>query len=413
MSKKKDSSKAKKAQFPTLEQLYDEDKKNRKMAAKTALTQPTEDAPPQPLHFDENVVRQKRAPKLRVVSPSRMMSKDSGLLKFKEKGNGYRKAAKFLLLLNKNEAAEILKQFEDDEVEKIIAELSTIKTVDPVEAEHILQEFHFIKARQELPQGGMNAARNILVNAFGEKKGREILQKTVPIDPQHKPFEFLEEVDDEQIYHFLKAESELVLATIIPFLSKAKGSKLLQRLDSQTQVSIARRIAKLQQLDAASMQMVEIALRDKIHREGRNVTESRDGSAALANILKYMDLESEQEILDDLERDSIELSNQVKEKIFTIDMIVNVDDVDLQKVLVDYTDRELAVIIKGKSEEVEHKILNNVSANRAVQIQQERVYLGAVKKDEVDEATKAFLNRLRRLQIAGEIFVKMPGEEWV
>lgn len=403
-----------KASFPTLEELYKEDKKKRKNSARFGTASPQEEkSPPPKLHTEVNRVTDNRPVKLKVAPPSRMLQEENGLIKFQQKGNGYRKAAKFLLLLSKEDAARVLQQFDQDEVEKIAAELSTIQNVGKNEAQQLLEDFRFLKSRRELPQGGIDAARNMLVNAFGEKKGRELLKTAVPHDPKKKPFEFLDELEGQQLTHLLKEESELVIATIIPFLDKKKSSELISGLPPMQKVSVTRRVARMQKLDPEAMNAVENSLREKIRKQGRVSTESRDGSAALANILKYMDLNMEQEILDELDDHSTDLSRQVKEKIFTIDMIINVEDVDLQKILTDYSDRELALLLKGKSDEVEHKVLSNISANRSGLIKQEKLYLGAVKRKDVDEATKEFLAKLRKMQLSGEILVRMPGETWL
>lgn len=405
---------AEKVQFPTLEELYNQQKQDKRRAAKYGFTK-TKASNKQParLHIDEQVINKVEIPPLRVTSPTQNIQNENGLIKFQQKGNGYRKAAKFLLLLSKDDAAEILKQFNTEEVELIAKELSNIKSVSKDEGSALLKEFQFLKTRETLPRGGIDSARNILVNAFGEKEGRAMLKKAVPVDPAHKPFEFLNEIEDNQLHHLLKHESDIVLATIIPFLTPEKGSYLIKELPGKMKISITRRIAKLQRLDPEIMNQVELSIREKIKKQGKVVTETKDGSEALANILKYMDVESEQQILDELEDHSLTLSRQVKEKIFTIDMIINIEDVDLQQFLRNYSDRELAIILKGKSDEVEHKILSNVSSNRALIIRQEKVFLGTMKRKEVDESTKLLLSSIRQKQISGEILVKMPGEDWV
>ena len=73
----------------------------------------------------------------------------------------------------------------------------------------------------------------------------------------------------------------------------------------------------------------------------------------------------------------------------------------------------MAVILKGKSREIENKIYEAVSDRRAAMIRYERELLGPMKKEEVDKATKAFLNRLRRAQLAGEIRILEPDENYV
>ena len=67
----------------------------------------------------------------------------------------------------------------------------------------------------------------------------------------------------------------------------------------------------------------------------------------------------------------------------------------------------------GKCIIIENKIYAAVSDRRAAMIRYERELLGPMKKEEVDRATKAFLNRLRRAQLTGEIQIFDPNENYV
>lgn len=405
--------KLKVAIFPSLEKLYATQENARKNAAKYGLTSPHESKSPAELHFDKNVVNDSKSPVLKVESPSRMLQEDLGLIKFQKAGNGYRKVAKFLLLLGKDDAAKILRQFNEEEIVAITAELATIHRVEKAEATQLVEEFNFIKTRQQLPQGGVDVARNILVNAFGEKVGREKLLKSVPEKVEEKPFEFLADIDIAQLMFLLKPESILVIASIIPFLPQDKAVSLFKSLDNVTKVEVAKRISRRNKLDPESMKIVSVTLKEKLRQQGKVVTEEKDGKEALANILKYMDIDAEQAILGELELESVALSAAVKEKLFTIDMITNIDDTDFQKILVSYEDKDLAIILKGKAKEIEHKILSNVSQNRAAIILQEKGFLGVMKRSDVEESTKLFLSNLRRMHLLGQIVLRNPNEEWI
>lgn len=346
---------------------------------------------------------------------SRLLQQESidSFFKIKEKGNGYRKVAKFLLLLGMDQASTILRELSPDEVEKITAEIAKIHTITKEEANEIMNLYEDSKKQLSLPRGGSEVAKEFLIKTYGEKEGLEKFNKTVPIDANREAFDFLKEAEGWQIYEILKEESPLVIASIIPFLSPAQSSNLLRELPTPYKIEITKRVAKMQHLDREAILNLEFALREKIRRLGKTKDHLTNGSTTLANILKYMDQESEESILESLETESITLSKEVREKLFTIDMIVNVLNTDLQRVLTDYSDQELAIILKGKSPEIIEKILSNVSKNRAEIIVQEKELLGAMKKSEVDEVTRKLLLHLRKLQLFGEITVKMEGEEWL
>ncbi len=384
-----------KAVFPTIQELYYQREQERKNAIKYGFAK---------LEGDE---------KPKEEEPPASKPANRAFLKTDE-GNGYRKVAKFLMLINKDDAAQILRQFPEDEIQKITEELSTIRHIDKHEAQYIMDEFKFIKERQKLPEGGIDVARRMLVNTFGEEDGRRRLQKSLPPELQEKPFDFLKDLEPIQVYMVLKKESSLVLATIVPFLPPALAKSFLEQMEKSKKVDIIKRIAKCEKLDLDSMKIVETALKEKVRTQGKIVTEEKDGKEALAGILKYMSLDEEKKILLELEEEDEKLYLGVKEKIWTIDMIVNVDDIEMQKILASYSDSDLAILIKGKSAEIEHKILSNVSATRKSQIEQERIYLGQMRRKDVDEKTASFVAYLRQLELEGKIDLRKNEKEiWI
>ena len=86
-----------------------------------------------------------------------------------EKESIYRRVAKFLVIIGVDEAAKILPHLTEEQTEKIIPEIATIKSISPEEAEAVLEEFDslVVKAREE---GGLDTARTILTKAYGSEK---------------------------------------------------------------------------------------------------------------------------------------------------------------------------------------------------------------------------------------------------
>lgn len=406
----------KKAVFPSLEENYRQEKITKKNAARFGLLPLGEDfGKPQKLNIEKNIVTDHQPVKINQKPSSRLLQEESidSFLKMKEKGNGYRKVAKFLLLLGMDQSAKILRLLPSDDVEKITAEIATIHTISKEESEEILNFYETSKKELALPQGGIEVAKEFLIKTYGEKEGLEKFNKTIPVDLHREAFDFLNDAEGWQLYEVLKDESPLVIASIVPFLTPEQSSNLLRELPAPYQVEITKRVAKMQHLDREAMLNLEFGLREKLRRLGKTKDHLTDGSTTLANILRYMDQENENIILESLEEQSERLSKEVREKLFTVEMILNILDSDLQKVLTEYSDNELATFLKGKSPEIEKKILSNVSKNRAEMIAQEKEFLGAMKKSEVEEITRKLLHHLRKLQLFGEITVKMEGEDWL
>ena len=358
----------------------------------------------------ENVKRQGFTPDR---NPSHFdRAESAGLVKHGLEVKGVRKAAKFLMLLGEETAGAVLNQLTPSEIAELIREMRTIPRVEPQEALVILREFKALKDRLIDPRGGVDTARVILENALGAEKGRSFLQKAVP-DAVEKPFAFLADADATQLFLLLKKESPDVVALVLPHLPKKTASELLKSFSEQMQAEIVKKTAHRKRPASMALTIVEERLQENFRKIGQTKTDPVDGSGALANILKYVSPQLEQEIINDLYAEDPTLSGDVKDKLFTIDRILNIRTADLHQILQSYTDVDLAVILKGKSREIENKIYAAVSDRRAAMIRYERELLGPMKKEEVDRATKAFLNRLRRAQLTGEIQIFDPDENYV
>jgi len=333
-----------------------------------------------------------------------------GLLKVAGKENSFRKVAKFLLIIGKDEASNVLRHFNEKEVEKITQEIAQIKKVDPLEAEQLLKEFHYFKKKVPQQKGGIETARTILIKAFGEELGRSILSRSIPLDEQ-KLFSFLQDLEPSQLYYLLRTETPAVVAVLVPFLQPEQASKLIELFEPGFRTQLVKRIARKEKVSRQVLLRMEEALREKVRKVSEPTPEVEiDGKSILADILKYMDVTQEQKILERLEEEAPLVAEDLKDRLFTIDVLEDMEDRDLQKVLRSLSEKDIALLLKGKSESIRVRILSNLSERRRVLVSEEYRFLGAVPKKDVDKATKEFLETLKRMEGEGEILIHRKGE---
>jgi len=331
----------------------------------------------------------------------------------KEKGSeGLKKAAKFLLYIGKDHAAEVLKHLSPDEIEGITREITQIHALTKKEGEALLKEFGLKLKQPSLNQGGMATAQEMLKGAFGEKKSEEILRKAVPHGGS-RPFEFLNDLEFHQILQLVKHEPAPVMAVILPHLESSLSSKILEALTPEKQKDVVLRLARMDKIDTDVLIRMEDALKDKIRKQGKVITEEVDGKTVLADILKHMALTEEEKIIDELESMDPELSRDIKSRLFSLDSVLKIHDKDLQKALRDFDERELAYVLKGKDLNFKEKILSNISERRRTLIEEEMEYLGPVKKSDVDKSTNDFLQYLRIMAEEGKIVLKRENDYYI
>jgi flagellar motor switch protein FliG len=341
------------------------------------------------------------------------MGNAEGFLKEVSRDSGYRKAAEFLIILGKEQAAEILKHLSDDEVEGITKELVKIDRVEPRQAQRILEEFgYLVKSQNLVARGGLDKARAILIAAFGEEKGERVFSR-IAKKRFSRPFSFLSEVEDDQILLLLKEESPPVLAVILSHLEPDKAARLLSSLSLAEQKEVARRIARMKKLTPEVLSMAEESLRKKLQTQGNIVIEKVDGQSALLEIISHLDPTSEKLIVDELSETDPELAHSLKGRLYDIDVVSRVRDRDLQEILQEFSEPELALVLKGKSGEIKERILSNVSTRRREMIQSEYDALGRVLKTDVEKATKDFTEYIRDKAESKKILILNRDDEFV
>jgi flagellar motor switch protein FliG len=184
------------------------------------------------------------------------------------------------------------------------------------------------------------------------------------------------------------------MSIILPYLEPRKASKMLESLVPDLQRETIRRIAKMTKIDPDVILRIEGVLKERIRTQGKVVTEEIDGREALARILKHMRYSDEEKILDELASVDPELSQNVKDRLFTIDLIFNIDDAELQAILRDYDDQEIAVLLKAKEARIQDRILSSLSSRRQTMVREEVLRIGKMRKSDVDSATKDFVDYL-------------------
>lgn len=319
--------------------------------------------------------------------------------------NNYRKVAKFLILVGKEEASRIMAKLDPEQVERVTREISTISRVENAEAEVLLAEFRSLLGNGEGGEpgsGGVAAARGLLRAAFGREKGDAYLKRAVP-ESAENPFEFLEDFEGDQIALLLKDESPAAASLILSRLEPKTAAAAINKLESSMRLETLKRIAKLGKVAPEVIERTAAALREKARSIGRETAKVVDGRAALAEILKRADASVGDRLLDELREVDPELGTDIKDRLFTLDDIVKVEDRAVQEKLRTLGDKDIALLLKGRRPSFVEKILSNVTAARRAIIAEERELLGPVPRSEADEAAGAFLGYFRQGREEGRI----------
>jgi flagellar motor switch protein FliG len=200
--------------------------------------------------------------------------------------------------------------------------------------------------------------------------------------------------------------ASLILAHVEPKLA----ARILQAMSPEAQREIVPRIAKMQKIDPEVVRRAEEMLRSKVRDAAQPVGDEVDGKSALTEILRYMSPDREKAILEELEPN---VASQIRKLLFTMEVVFQIPDKDLQRLMRDYADRELALVIRGAEGQVRQRLLASITERRREMVRLEEDLDGPASRADLDRAQRDFLEYIQLMEQKGEIVILREREQFV
>lgn len=326
---------------------------------------------------------------------------------------GKQKAAILLISLGPEVSAQIFKHLKDDEIEQLTLEIANIRKVTSEDKDEIVSEFHeLLVAKEYISSGGIEYAKEVLEKALGNQKALDIIQR-LTATLQVKPFDFVRKTDPSQLLNFIQSEHPQTIALIIAYLAPEQSAAILSALPPDRQADVARRIAIMDRTSPDVIREIERLLERKLSSVVSEDFTSAGGVQSIVEILNRVDRTTEKTIMESLEIQDPEMAEEIKRRMFVFEDIVQLDDRAIQQILREVDSKDLALALKGSSEEVGAKIARNMSKRAADMLKEDMDFMGPVRLRDVEDAQQRIVNVIRKLEEAGEIIVARGGGDEV
>ncbi len=311
--------------------------------------------------------------------------------------------------LGPQNASKILATLNDEEVDKMTLELSSLGTVDTELKATVLDEFYQMAvAKQYVAQGGLDFAKELLERSFGSERAFDILNR-LQASLQEVPFQFLKRADPTQVSTFIQDEHPQTIALIVAHLDPGMGALILSSLAPDVQSDVILRIATMDRTAPEIVREVERVIERKMAAVFTGGFTFAGGVKSVAEILNRVERTSEKAIMADLEDRDPELADEIARLMFTFEDMIHVDDAGIQRALREIESKDLALALKGSNEDLKAKVFRNMSARAAEMIKEEIEFMGPVRMKNVEEAQQKIVAILRRLEESGELIVSGRG----
>jgi flagellar motor switch protein FliG len=231
-----------------------------------------------------------------------------------------------------------------------------------------------------------------------------------PTPPTTTPFASLHETETATLRETIRDEHPQTIALVLAHLPPNKASELLAGLPSAKQVEVVKRIAGIEQISPEVIEQVERGLRQRLGSIMSRAVRS-GGVSAVAEILNAADSQVERKILSTLDADVPHLAEQIRRVQAVFEDLLHARDEDVRAVMEQLDHETISLSMRTAREGLKRKVLWNLPAEEARQIEREVHSVTPVAIHEIEAAQQRVAEVVNRLEAAGEIAVSRPREK--
>ncbi len=314
------------------------------------------------------------------------------------------KVAILMIALGQDTTAEVMKYLSEIEIEGIAQAIAEMDVVTTEQEDEVLEEFEqLLIAGKYVSQGGMDFARGALEKALGPRRAQGLLDRVT--STTSSGFYMLRNVDPNQIIPFIAKEHPQTISLILSQLDSAQAAGVLNGLPEELQSDVSYRIAMMENISPEVLRELEDSLAQDLQTIlGGQITEI-GGPKAVAEILNRTGRSTEKAVLERLDSQDPELAEEVRNQMFVFDDIAKLTDREIQMILREVDTKDLAVALKGGSEELQNRIFGNVSERVGTMIKEEMEFSGPVRMSDVEDVQLRVVQTVRQLEEAGQITI--------
>jgi flagellar motor switch protein FliG len=323
----------------------------------------------------------------------------------------HQKLAALLVVLGADGASQILKNLEEHEVELVSTEMSKLTLITQEMRHEILREFSEMAVQaSSAALGGAAYTKTVLEKSVGLFRASDIIGRVAPAPIPVGSMRQIVEMDLRQLFNLLKEEQPQTVALVASYLSPDKTSQLMTLFSNDARDQIIERLATLGPTPVEVVETIVQVLSLKTNVKSTRALSQTGGLKTAADVLNAMDRNFSDPLLNDLDRRNPDLGAAIRNKMFTFEDLIGLDNASLQKVMREVDMRDLAVALKGASSKLGTALLSCISKRAADTVKEEIAFLGSVKKKDIEAAQLRVVDSVRRLESEGEVEInRAPG----
>ena len=319
--------------------------------------------------------------------------------------NASQKLAAFLVIMGEDAAADIVKNFDDNERELVCAEMANLPLLDSQQQGEVLQEFTemAVEARSGI-SGSVDFTRSVLEKSVGLFKAAEIIGRVGTARTSVASMQQIIDLDSTSITNLLKEEDAQTIALVLSYLSAAKGSEVLMGLPERQREIVVEKLATLESTPIEVVETLGDVLSSKVGERVSRALNQTGGEKSAAAVLNAMSKDDRKKLLDNIDERQPDLVRSIRMKMFTFDDLQTLDVKTMQKIMREVDAGQLAIALKAATTTLRDAMLGALSKRAAENVNDEIEGLpDNLSMRAIESAQNGIIDVVRQLETEGEI----------
>jgi len=313
---------------------------------------------------------------------------------------GPEKAALLLLALGEH-AAPLWNELDDEDIKDVSFAMSNLGPVAASTVEKLIAEFI-----EKLSGGGglvgsFEATQRLLSSFLPEDKV-EALMEEIRGPAGRTMWDKLGNVNEQVLASYLKNEYPQTVAVVLSKIRPDHAARVLSSMPDEFALECMSRMLRMEPVQREILDKIELTLRTEFMSNLAR-TNKRDSHEMMADIFNSFDRATEARFFAALETRQPESSERIRALMFVFEDLKKMDSAGVQVLLRAIDTAQLAMALKGASDELRKLFFDNMSERAARILREDMNALGPVRLKDVDASQSQMLQKAKELAQAGEI----------
>ena len=323
---------------------------------------------------------------------------------------GADKAAIFMLSLEQEYSSKLFELMDVDEIKELSLTMANLGTIDAEVVELLYMEFADQLSSGSSSLVGSTASTERLLLQTMEQEQVDMIMEEIRGPAGRTMWDKLAHVNEQVLANYFKNEYPQTVAVVLSKIKPDHASRVLAVLPENFAMEVVMRLLRMETVQKEILDGIEKTLRMEFMSNLAS-SQRQDSHEQVADIFNNLDRSTENRFMGALEERNRESAERIKGLMFTFEDLTRIDPSGVQALLRQVEKDQLAMSLKGGSDDIKDLFFKNMSERAAKMMQEDMEAMGPVRLKEVEEAQGNVVQTAKTLADAGEIVISGGADD--